>query len=839
MSLALRLDSARTAPVRVLLTGVMALLLLLLPNTGCYTPTDAGGEGGFDLTVEGSVGGPPGSTHTTVTARLYKTKGLKGDPQLSIVYPTGDGLIPWQAWFDAQIGTPTVRDTVLTYPITVTIRTDAKPGTFATAKVEARFDGLTELDDFSVQATEPPNYTLAVSPQAVSVVAGRSSAALTVQATRIENFSGAVTLRVSGMPTGVSTSLLESPGTRNTGSIVFAALPTTVPGTYPITITGSASGLPDRTATVQLTVTPPPAIALTLAPAAAQVRRTQSTTVVATVGRTGFAGDVALAVSGTPRGVTPLILTSPVTGTEARVLLAADSTAPIGAHTLTLRATGPDSVTATATLPLTILPAPSIGVVATPTTVSVVQGQSGSLPLAISREGVSGEVTLSATGAPTGVTPTFTPNPATSTTSTLTLAVASSVAVGSYSVTVRAAAGSVSATATVTLTVTAAPPATRSVTWRFCDASRLPLWFAVRDGTSGSWTRVTPDASNTLTFTLTADVGAVAMTQRQPDGSTQVAVRYLTAVEVGREAADECALYPVPRELIGSVAGVSAGQVAQVYGGHAQSQYLWPGTPPYPAVRLTNLRPGPVDLLAVRANSETQVADRMILRRNLNPTAGSTVPVLDLSGSEAFAPATATYTFANAGTDGISTLTNFQTANGYVGGWYTAGAQLQGIPSTKTESGDLHYVMGYADQPDGSYRMVAQYNRELAARTLTFGSALPAPTVSTVRTAPYAMLRARGSWSSEYGETVTFGTTQASGGGRGMTVTASRGYLGGAPSGYDIEVPDLSGVAGFSSAWGLAAGASTRWTMDANAATATAAEGAGTKAAGRRGTITP
>jgi hypothetical protein len=72
-----------------------------------------------------------------------------------------------------------------------------------------------------------------------------------------------------------------------------------------------------------------------------------------------------------------------------------------------------------------------------------------------------------------------------------------------------------------------------------------------------------------------------------------------------------------------------------------------------------------------------------------------------------------------------------------------------------------------------------------------------------------------------------------------MSVSASRGYLGGAPSTYDIEVPDLSGVAGFNSSWGLASGASTRWTIDASAATPAATEGAITKAAGRRGTVTP
>jgi subtilase family serine protease len=103
---------------------------------------------------------------------------------------------------------------------------------------------------------------------------------------------------------------------------------------------------------------------------------------------------------------------------------------------------------------------PNFGISASPTTVSVAQGKSGTstITTAISG-GFDSSIALSATGQPTGVTATFNPTSIAapgSGTSTLTLAVASTTTTGTYTITVKGVGGSVTQTTTVTLTVTAA-----------------------------------------------------------------------------------------------------------------------------------------------------------------------------------------------------------------------------------------------------------------------------------------------------------------------------------------------------------------------------------------------
>jgi len=92
---------------------------------------------------------------------------------------------------------------------------------------------------------------------------------------------------------------------------------------------------------------------------------------------------------------------------------------------------------------------------ASPSTVSVVQGASGTSTITLQDlNGFTGSAALTASGLPTGVTAAFSPASVT-TTSKLTLTVSSTAATGSYTVTVKGVSGSLSHTASVSLTITA------------------------------------------------------------------------------------------------------------------------------------------------------------------------------------------------------------------------------------------------------------------------------------------------------------------------------------------------------------------------------------------------
>ncbi len=103
---------------------------------------------------------------------------------------------------------------------------------------------------------------------------------------------------------------------------------------------------------------------------------------------------------------------------------------------------------------LTTPSGPSFTLAATPSSVSVTQGASGTSKITITPVGgFSSSVTLAASGLPSGVTGTFSPNPAT-TTSTLTLAASATATTGTSTVTITGTSGSLTATTTVSLTVT-------------------------------------------------------------------------------------------------------------------------------------------------------------------------------------------------------------------------------------------------------------------------------------------------------------------------------------------------------------------------------------------------
>lgn len=101
---------------------------------------------------------------------------------------------------------------------------------------------------------------------------------------------------------------------------------------------------------------------------------------------------------------------------------------------------------------------PSFTLSANPTSLSIVQGNSGTSTITVTPlNGFSGSVSLAASGLPSGVTAGFAPNP-TTTTSTLTLTASGSAAIGTSTVTITGTSGSLTATTTVSLTVTGTGP---------------------------------------------------------------------------------------------------------------------------------------------------------------------------------------------------------------------------------------------------------------------------------------------------------------------------------------------------------------------------------------------
>jgi endoglucanase len=166
----------------------------------------------------------------------------------------------------------------------------------------------------------------------------------------------------------------------------------------------------------------------------------------------GFNGTVAFSATGLPSGVSVTF-----TGNTATFNVAA--TAPASSGTVTINGTsGTLSHTATIQLTVNIVvqnPPPDFSISATPATVAVTQGGSGTSTISITPTGgFTGSVSLSASGLPSGVTASFSPASAT-TSSTLTFMAAATAATGTSAVTVTGMSGSLSHTATIQLAVNA------------------------------------------------------------------------------------------------------------------------------------------------------------------------------------------------------------------------------------------------------------------------------------------------------------------------------------------------------------------------------------------------
>ena len=181
-------------------------------------------------------------------------------------------------------------------------------------------------------------------------------------------------------------------------------------------------------------------IALVLGAAAATVVQGGTTQVAATLTRGGgFTADVVFSVEGVPTGSTGAVSNAATSGgtTTATVTISGDAVSVPGSYTLIVRARGTGVSDATATLTLTITATPAYTLALAPGIITVAQGSSDVVQVAIDRTNYAGAITLSLDGAPAAMTGVFAPAAPTGTSSTLTIAVGAGAAPGQYNLIVR------------------------------------------------------------------------------------------------------------------------------------------------------------------------------------------------------------------------------------------------------------------------------------------------------------------------------------------------------------------------------------------------------------------
>jgi cellulose 1,4-beta-cellobiosidase len=270
----------------------------------------------------------------------------------------------------------------------------------------------------------------------------------------------------------------------------------------------------------------------------------------------GFNGTVALTVSGLPTGVTAAFSPASVTGSAGSTLtFTATNTATVGAATVTITGTS-GSTTETGALTLTVVAEPNFTITVSPTTLSVPVNANPTVSLVVTYVGgLTGSVSLSASGLPTGVAANFAPSSFNSPggASTVNFTSQTSTPAGTYNISLTGTDGSVTHSATLALTipgssngftlksaataVTVAQGKTATDTITVTDvgtftgsvtlaASGLPT------GVTATWGANPTTGSSVLTLTAssTATTGASTITITGTSGSTTATTTFTLSV---------------------------------------------------------------------------------------------------------------------------------------------------------------------------------------------------------------------------------------------------------------------------------------------------------------------
>ena len=307
-------------------------------------------------------------------------------------------------------------------------------------------------------------------------------------------------------------------------------------GTSTITVTGGGATA-SHSATFSLTVTAAPTndFSIAASPSSATVTAGQGTTsTISTTITSGVAQQMTLTASGAPSGTTVSFNPTTINSGQSSTMTVTTSTStPAGTSTITVTGGGATaSHSTTFSLTVTGAPANDFSIAASPSSVTVTAGQGTTSTISTTiTSGVAQQVTLSASGAPTGTTVSFNPTTINSgQSSTMTVTTSTSTPAGTSTITVTGTGASALHSTTISLTVvTGSTPrliqamgatesaTATSLTGTFAAPSTagnlLVLSASVYTGATNTLTSVTDSAGNTW-----IKIGAFFVSGHNSDG---------------------------------------------------------------------------------------------------------------------------------------------------------------------------------------------------------------------------------------------------------------------------------------------------------------------------------
>ena len=308
------------------------------------------------------------------------------------------------------------------------------------------------------------DFSLSSTPANIALTPGGTGQQISVNATPINGFTGMVTVAITGLPNGViaqPATLNLTPGMAQT--VTVSAATSAAAGNATLTLTGTSAALSHSCcrSNRRWTLTSAGFHTDGVAHIADTDARSRGSPVsVMATAVNSFSGTVAVAITGLPAGVTANPAALNLTpGTAQNVTLTAAANAAVGTSTITFTGTS-GTLSHSATLAMAVGSLPDFTLAVTQGSVTIVGGAAGS-PVSVSAAALNsftGQVSVTISGLPAGVTA----NPATlnltlGTSQSTTLTAALAAAAATSTVTFTGTSGNLSHSAQLALTVQAAP----------------------------------------------------------------------------------------------------------------------------------------------------------------------------------------------------------------------------------------------------------------------------------------------------------------------------------------------------------------------------------------------
>ena len=297
------------------------------------------------------------------------------------------------------------------------------------------------------------DFNVSMTPSSQSIAA-RASVNYTVTVKSMKGFELPVSLTVSGLPSGTTSTLSSNPITPPENGVATSILTvgtqaTTPGGAFTLTVIGDCQGL-KHSATATLVITVATDFILDASPTSLTVLPgSYATTTITVTSINNFNSIVVLTISSLPSGIQPTFNppqnSPPKNGSFTSILIvSAGLSAQVGTYQLIVVGSG-GGVTHLVNITLTTI---DFSISASPTTLTIAQGESKTTTVSVlSMNNFNSAVSLGIANWPSGLTSSFNPTdvipPAgQSATSILTIAVAKSAPLGTYGLTVTGTSGS-------------------------------------------------------------------------------------------------------------------------------------------------------------------------------------------------------------------------------------------------------------------------------------------------------------------------------------------------------------------------------------------------------------